>query len=139
MSFVLDNSVSMRWLFRDGKPQDIDYADGVLEGMKDISAIVPAIWGLEAANVIARAGANNLVTQLHIQAFLKLVGSINIEADTDTFAYALTDTLQLARRYRLTAYDASYLELALRLGLPLATLDENLQKAADEAGVEKFV
>lgn len=89
--------------------------------------------------MLSPVGANNLVTQLHIQAFLNLVGSINIEADTDTFAYALTDTLQLARRYLLTAYDASYLELALRLGLPLATLDENLQKAADKAGVEKFV
>ncbi len=139
MSFVLDNSVSMRWLFRDGKPLDIDYANGVLEGMKDISAIVPVIWGLEVANVIARAEANNQMTQPHIQAFLELVGSINIAVDTDTFTYALSDTLQLARSYRLTAYDASYLELALRLNLPLATLDENLLKAAAEAGVKKFV
>ena len=55
-----------------------------------------------------------------------------------TSAHALSGTLQLARRYKLSAYDASYLELALRLGMPLATLDEDLQKAAKKAGVKKF-
>ena len=56
-----------------------------------------------------------------------------------TFQQALSDTLQVARRYRLSAYDASYLELAMRTGLPLATLDEDLQKAAKKAGVKRFV
>ncbi len=139
MNFVLDNSVSMRWLFKDGKPQDIAYASGVLEVMKDTSAIVPVIWGLEVANVFARAEASDQVTEAHSQAFLELVESINIEVDTDTFTQALSSTLHLTRRYRLSSYDASYLELALRLDLPLATLDEDLQKAMMKAGVKKFV
>lgn len=139
MSFVLDNSISLRWLFMDGRPPDVAYANSVLEAMKDISAIVPVIWGLEVANVIARAEAGNQVTPAQSQAFLELVGSIKIEVDTDTFTCALSNTLDLARRHRLTAYDASYLELAMRLSLPLATLDENLQQAAANAGVNKFV
>lgn len=138
MSFVLDNSVTMRWFFGDGKPQELAYAGKVLEATKEANALVPVTWGLEVANVIAKAEAKALVTEARSGAFLEMLGDIDIEVDTATFVYALSNTLQLARRYRLSAYDASYLELALRLGLPLATLDEELQKAAKKAGVKKF-
>ena len=139
MSFVLDSSVSMRWLFGDGRPQDIGYASSVLVAMENVSAIVPVTWGLEVANVIARAESRDLMTEARSQTFLDMLKRAAIEVDMATFAYALSDTLQLMRRYRLSAYDASYLELALRLDLPLATLDENLQKAMTKAGVKKFV
>lgn len=99
---------------------------------------MPATWGLEVANVIARAEAKALVTEARSGAFLEMLGDVDIEVDAATFAHVLSDTLQLARRYRLSAYDASYLELALRLGIPLATLDEDLQKAAKKAGVKLF-
>ncbi len=138
MSFVLDNSVTMRWFFGDGKPQELAYAGKVLEATKEVNALVPMTWGLEVANVIAKAEAKALVTEARSGAFLEMLGDIDIEVDTATFVYALSNTLQLARRYKLSAYDASYLELALRLGLPLATLDEDLQKAAKKAGVKKF-
>lgn len=138
MSFVLDNSVTMRWLFGDGKPQELAYAGRVLDAMQDVKALVPMTWGLEAANVIAKAEAKALVTEARSGAFLEMLGEVEIEVDTATFAHALSDTLQLARRYKLSAYDASYLELALRTGLPLASLDEDLQKAAKKAGVKKF-
>ena len=90
------------------------------------------------ANVIAKAEEQGLVTEARSGAFLEMLEDVDIEVDAATFAHALSDTLQLARRYRLSAYDASYLELALRTGLPLATLDEDLQKAARKAGVKKF-
>ena len=138
MNFVLDNSVIMRWFFGDGKPRELAYADKVLDAMKKASAIVPATWGLEVASVIARAEAKGLVTEARSAAFLEMLAGVDIEADTATFHHALSDTLQLARRYQLSAYDASYLELALRQGIPLATLDEDLQKAAKKAGVKKF-
>lgn len=138
MNFVLDNSVTMCWFFGDGKPRELAYADKVLDAMKKASAIVPATWGLEVANVIARAEAKGLVTEARSAAFLEMLAGVDIEADTATFHHALSDTLQLARRYQLSAYDASYLELALRQGIPLATLDEDLQKAAKKAGVKKF-
>ena len=138
MSFVLDNSVTMRWLFGDGKPQELAYAGRVLDAMQDVKALVPMTWGLEVANVIAKAEAKALVTEARSGAFLEMLQEVEIEVDTATFAHALSDTLQLARRYKLSAYDASYLELALRTGLPLASLDEDLQKAAKKAGVKKF-
>lgn len=138
MSFVLDNSVTMRWLFGDGKPQERAYAGRVLDAMQDVKALVPMTWGLEVANVIAKAEAKALVTEARSGAFLEMLEEIEIEVDAATFAHALSDTLQLARRYKLSAYNASYLELALRTGLPLATLDEDLQKAAKKAGVKKF-
>lgn len=138
MSFVLDNSVTMRWFFGDGKPQELAYAGKVLDAMKDANALVPVTWGLEVANVIARAEAKGLVTEARSGAFLEMLEDVDIEVDTATFQHALSDTLQLARRYQLSSYDASYLELALRQGIPLATLDNDLRKAAKKAGVKKF-
>ena len=138
MSFVLDNSVTMRWFFGDGKPHELTYAGRVLDAMKVANALVPMTWGLEVANVIAKAEAKALVTEARSGAFLEMLEDLGIEVDPATFAHALSDTLQLARRYKLSAYDASYLELALRSGMPLATLDEDLQKAAKKAGVKKF-
>ena len=137
MSFVLDNSVTMRWFFGDGKPQELAYATKVLDALKVTNAIVPATWGLEVANVIARAEAKSLVTEARSGAFLALLEGVDIDVDAATFVQALSGTLQLARRYKLSAYDASYLELALRRGLPLATLDEDLQKAAKKAAPKK--
>lgn len=138
MNFVLDNSVAMRWFFGDGRPHELAYAQDVLEAMKQAIAVVPVTWGLEVSNVIARAEAKELVTEARSEAFLEMLGEVDITVDAATFSHALSDTLHLARRYRLSAYDASYLELALREGLPLATLDGDLQKAAKRAGVKRF-
>ena len=138
MNFVLDNSVTMRWFFGDGKPAELRYAGLVLDSLNKASAVVPVTWGLEVANVIARAEAKAIVTEARSRTFLELLEGINIEVDQATFSRSLSDTLQLARRYRLSAYDASYLELALRRTLPLATLDEDLQKAAKNAGVARL-
>lgn len=139
MSFILDNSVTMRWFFGDGKPQELVYAAKVLDAMKHDNALVPVTWGLEVANVVAKAESKGLVSEARSGVFLEMLADMDIDVDHATFVHALADTLQLARRYKLSAYDASYLELSLRLGLPLATLDEDLQKAAKKAGVKKFV
>ncbi len=138
MSFVLDNSVTMRWFFGDGKPQEIVYAGKVLDAMKNTHGLVPVTWGLEVANVLARAEAKGLATEARSTEFLEMLEDLEIDVDSATFERAMTDTLQLARRYRLSAYDASYLELALRLGISLATLDVDLQVAAKKSGVKKF-
>lgn len=138
--FVLDASVTMTWLLADGEQGDGAYAAAVLEALKDPStqAEVPVTWSLEVANVLARAEASDLLNEAQSEAFLEMLSSIPIRADNATFARALADTLQLARRHRLSSYDASYLELALRGGLPLATLDADLAKAARKAGVKRF-
>lgn len=138
MNFVLDKSVTMRWFFGDGEPQTLAYAREVLDAMKEATALVPMIWGLEVANVIARAEAKGLVPEARSRRFLSMLEDLDVQADDRTFAHALSDTLNLARRYQLSSYDASYLELALREELPLATADADLRKAAKRAGVRPF-
>jgi predicted nucleic acid-binding protein len=136
MNFVLDNSVVMRWFFGDGKASELAYSRSVLDAMKSADAIVPPVWGLEVANVICRAESQELVTEARSGAFLEMLSGIAIEVDHASADYSLSSTLNLARRYKLSAYDASYLELALRQGIPLATLDSDLRKAAKKAGVK---
>jgi predicted nucleic acid-binding protein len=140
VNFVLDASVTMCWLLPGGKPAGRAYALKVLDAMKQAQtgALVPVTWGLEVANVIAKAEARGLVREAQSEAFLEMLEVVGIGADPATFSWALSDTLQIARRYRLPAYDASYLELAMREGLALATLDEDLHKAAGKAGVKRF-
>lgn len=136
MRFVLDNSVAMRWLFGDGLVTDRQYAMQVLGFMVEQSAeaVVPNLWALEAANVLARAEAKGQLHEARSAEFLGLLQGMNISTDARTADHALHDTLQLARRFRLSAYDAAYLELSLREALPLATLDADLIKAIKATG-----
>jgi predicted nucleic acid-binding protein len=138
--FILDASVTLSWLLRDTAAQDEGYPLAVLNALRDAStaAMVPMTWGLEIANVIARSEAKELVTAAQSGSFIALLEGIPIDVDDETFAHVLSDTLQLSRRYRLSSYDASYLELALRSGAPIATLDDDLRRAATKAGVKTF-
>lgn len=138
MQFVLDNSVTMRWLFGDGSPSDQLYAKRVLAKIEDGNVLVPGVWCLEVANVIARAESKYGLAEARSAEFVHALQQMHIQVDPETCVHAMGDTLQLARRYNLSAYDAAYLELALREGLPLATLDEGLEKAAKKAGVKRF-
>ena len=136
MSFVLDNSVAMLWLVPETNSVGVDYARKVLEALKGSQALVLSLWALEAANVIAKVEAKGVVTEAESQRFIALLARLPIVTDQATATHALGDTLYLARRYKLSAYDAAYLELALRAGLPLATLDAELAKAATAAGAK---
>ena len=138
MRFVLDNSVTMCWLLNDGRPSDISYALKVLTSLTKTQAVVPGLWALEAANVVTKAESKGLVSEAQSQAFVSTLGRLNIVVDKATATQALGETLNLARRYKLSAYDAAYLELAMREGLPMATQDSALEKAARKAGVERF-
>jgi predicted nucleic acid-binding protein len=138
MSFVLDASVALLWLVPETNPASVDYASATLKALKESQAIAPSLLALEAANVVAKVESRGLVAEADSQRFIALLGRLNIVTDPATAAHALGDTLNLARRYKLSAYDAAYLELALRAGLPLATLDANLVKAATRAGVPIF-
>jgi len=140
VTLVLDASVTMSWLLGDARPSDRAYVAAVLAAMRNprAHADVPVTWSLEVANVLARAEARSIINEAQGEAFLAMLSNLPIRADAATFSRAMTDTLHLARRYRLSVYDASYLELALRIGLPLATLDANLTKAARKAGVKRF-
>jgi predicted nucleic acid-binding protein len=140
VKLVLDASVTMAWLLGDGKAADQRYAFAVLDAMKapDTVAEVPVTWGLEVANVLARGQGKGVITEAQGEAFLEMLAGIRIDPDAATFPRSLAEILQLARRYRLSSYDASYLELSLRAGVPLATLDADLQRAAKKAGARRF-
>jgi predicted nucleic acid-binding protein len=135
VSFVLDNSVTMRWLLNDGRAQDANYAEKVLLTLKNTDAVVPSLWALEVANVVAKIEAKGMLTAAITQSFVSTLNLLNIITDKTTSDRALGEVLNLARRYKLSAYDAAYLELAIRSNLALATLDADLTKAAKKAGV----
>lgn len=100
--------------------------------------MVPRPWHLEVTNAIALGERRNRATLMPAAAFIADLEALPITVDTETELRAWTDTLDLARRHGLTGYDAAYLELAVRLAVPLATLDKQLLAAAPAAGVTIF-
>ena len=140
MTFVLDASVTLSWLLQEGSAKDGPYALSVLNALRsgDAECAVPIAWGLEVANVLARGEAKVQITQEQSENFLEMLRGLAIDTDAASAGKSLSDTLQLARRFNLSAYDASYLELALRSECPLATLDADLSRASEKAGLKSF-
>jgi predicted nucleic acid-binding protein len=136
MQFVLDCSVAISWCLVD---ENNDYPNGILAMMADSKAFVPGIWSLEIANVLLVAERRNRMTTEQSEEAIALLQSLLIQVDPATDANALGATLLLGRQEGLAAYDAAYLELALRLGLPLATIDTRLAQAATRCGVDLVV
>lgn len=132
MAFVVDASVTMGWCFED---ENEAYSDAVLARLAEDEAIVPSIWLLEVANVILVAERRHRLTPAQATRFLELIGSLPISVDDATDVRSIWPILDLGRAHNLSSYDAAYLELALREGVPLATLDERLIRAARQAGV----
>lgn len=140
MNFVLDASVTLAWCFEDeaGGP-DGDYAVGVLEALRSSEAVVASIWPLEVANGLLVAERRGRLEQGAAAAFMELVLALPIALDPGTRSMALRGTHRVGRIRGLSAYDAAYLEVAARRGVPLATLDARLRDAAVEEGVPLFV
>lgn len=137
--FVLDNSVAMRWLLASDKKTDQSYAEKVLKSLLDAHAIVPNLWHLEAANVLLSAKKRAEIDSGEIEIFLSQLENLPIKTDSETHKQAFNRTLALGGAYKLSSYDAAYLELAIRRGLPIATLDTRLRKAAKKAAVDIFI
>jgi len=137
--FVLDNSVAMRWLLESPKASDQKYAESVLKSLSEHDAVVPNLWHLEAGNVVLGAERRGEVTVGESEKFINQLENLPIHVDTMTAHQAFSRTINLARSYKLSSYDASYLELAVRKGLPIATLDKGLRKAAKKADVDLFL
>jgi predicted nucleic acid-binding protein len=123
----------MTWFFHHDASAETDKLLGRLAGA-DI-AVVPQHWLLEVTNVLLAAEASRKKKAAESMEFLALLGSLAIEPDAETGHYATTTTIALGRKHKLTSYDAAYLELAMRRGAALATLDQNLRKAASMEGV----
>lgn len=138
-NFVLDNSVAMRWHLESEKAADQKYAEAVLVSLSDAEALVPNLWHLEAANVLLGAERRGETTIAEIEGFISQLESLPLLVDPMTSSHAFSRTMTLARAYKLSSYDAAYLELAIREGLSIATLDSDLVKAAKKAGVNLFL
>ncbi|MBW1732289.1 MAG: type II toxin-antitoxin system VapC family toxin [Deltaproteobacteria bacterium] len=134
-AIVLDNSVVMAWCFEDESNQ---YADQVLDSLQHVRAIVPSIWPLEVGNVLVVAERKERLKRTDCLRFLDLLSRLPIDIEQEGPDRLMREVYLLARDTGLSTYDASYLDLAMRKGLPLATLDKALAEAARDLNVELF-
>jgi predicted nucleic acid-binding protein len=133
--FVLDCSAVLSWLFPDeGDP----YGTALIEVVGDSRMYVPSLLWLEAANAFLIAERKGRLTVADTARMAAILEAMPTTTDTDPSESRFPEVMSLGRRYGLSAYDATYLDLALRRGLPIATLDSALMNAAQAAGVGVF-
>lgn len=124
----------MRWCFEE---TSTPYAEAILEEMVNgAEAIVPVLWLYEVVAVLSKSQRNGSMTSEKAAGFLEDLQSFSITVDEEGFGLVFTDVHRLAVQHRLSGYDACYLELAIRKGIPIATLDDDLQKATAASGVK---
>ena len=136
MSLVLDAAMTIAWLFEDEQTPN---ALATLQRVAEEGAVVPSLWRLEVANVLRNAVRRKRCDETHADLSLARLARLPIVVDAETDAHAWGATRTLSREEGLTPYDAAYLELALRLGKPLASGDEDLIAAAKRREVETIV
>lgn len=132
MSLVIDSSITLAWLFENERSAA---ADAVLHQVTESGAVAPSLWRLEVANALQTAVRSKRINVAFRDASIADLRALVVAIDPETHHQAWTSTLHLAERCKLTLYDAAYLELAQRLGLPLATLDRELRVAGRALGV----
>lgn len=124
--------MTLTWCFED---EASEHTESVLDLLRATEAVVPAIWTLEVANALVVAERRGRLSDAETTRFLEVLSALTIRVDIGLETTGIAPVLTIARSYGLSAYDAAYLELAMRLGLSLATLDERLRAAAEQAGV----
>ncbi len=129
--FVVDNSVVMSWCFKD---ETNSYADSVLDKLAEAAAVVPSIWPLEVVNVLLAAERQRRLSESDSIRFLTLLSQLPIGVEHER-PETMKELLALGRANNLSSYDASYLNLAMNKGFPLATLDNKLIQAAGRVNV----
>ncbi|MBV8456691.1 MAG: type II toxin-antitoxin system VapC family toxin [Acetobacteraceae bacterium] len=132
---VLDASCVFPWLFED---EASPAADAMLAVVGRQGAVVPSLWHVEVANGLGLAERRKRVSPADVHEAVALIRGLALTTDEMVPAYAFGTVLDLMRSHRVTAYDAVYLELAARLGLPLATNDRHLRAVANATGVALF-
>ena len=130
--FVVDNSVVMSWCFKD---ETNNYADKVLDRLAESPAIVPSIWPLEVVNVLLVAERQKRLSESDSIRFLTILSQLPIVVEYER-PEMMKDLLALARSNNLSSYDASYLDLAIRKGIPIATQNNRLIEAARRIDVQ---
>jgi len=130
--FVLDASVALAWCFED---QGTPFTDSVLDRLSDERAIAPGIWPLEVANVLAEAQRRGRLAPADTARLVQLLRSLPIEIESSSLDDVLGEIFSLAVDQELTSYDAAYLALSMRHGVPLASLDAGVRRASGRLGV----
>ena len=130
--FVLGTSVTLAWCF---EHESSSTADAILDLLVSLEAIVPAIWPVEVGNALLAGERRKRITPAETARSLELLRSLNIHLDDAGLGLGVDDLVALARSHKLSVYDAAYLSLAMREGIPLATLDRSLARAAQRAGI----
>jgi predicted nucleic acid-binding protein len=132
--FVLDNTVAMAWCFTEEATEFTKTLLSRLSNLTD-SAVVPALWLYEVANVVELAVRKGRIPGEKALAFLDSLADLPIEVENPSRTQVFVTVRTLAGQYQLTGYDAAYLELAIRHQLPLASLEKALSRAALAAGL----
>jgi predicted nucleic acid-binding protein len=131
---VLDASVALAWSFKD---EVSPYATFIVRSAKSARAVAPIIWPLEVTNALISAVRRKRIDELVANRIRDTLDRLPVDIDSEIAVASLGQRiLRLGIEHGLSAYDASYLELAMRRGLPLATQDERLLRAAGAAGIE---
>jgi len=131
-NFVIDNSVVMSWCFKDETSQ---YTDAILDILEVSTAFVPSIWPLEVGNVLLVAGRKKRLSEADSTRFIALLAALPIIIEQESPERMIKEIFAVAREHNLSSYDASYLDLAMKKGLSLATIDNNLIDAAKRSHV----
>ncbi|MEZ5537197.1 MAG: type II toxin-antitoxin system VapC family toxin [Thiolinea sp.] len=131
--FILDCSIAAAWCFED---EASEATDDLLERVRDYGAVVPSLWLLEITNILLQAERRGRIAAGDVTTRLELLRILPVSVEHSTQAEVFNSVVTLARVEGLTSYDAAYLELAIRQGLPLATLDRKLAQAAENSNVE---
>jgi predicted nucleic acid-binding protein len=135
LNVVVDASISLAWVFED---ESDAYADHVLDALRSWEAVAPALWPLEVTNGLLIAERRGRISSAETIAFLRTLMMLPIVVEPLSRNDAFTAMHSIGQKHRLSAYDATYLELARRLGVPLATSDRALRAAAHTEGVAVF-
>lgn len=131
-AYVLDSSVALAWIL---PRQQTARTKALLDQATEYGVQTTGLWPIETANVLLVYERREKLTAAERAAAIGFFGGLPIDIDDQTHARAWAATYDLALAHKLTVYDAGYLELALRAGLPLATLDSDLVHAATKLGV----
>lgn len=126
-ALILDCSATISWLMPDETSEQSNF---LLNMVTEKGALVPSLWKLEVGNVLLMAQRRNRISIVERIMIIHDLEKLPILIDTETVHYTWTETFALAEKFKLTLYDAAYLELAIRCDLPLATFDVALAKAA---------
>lgn len=125
--FVLDASAILSWCFEDERPRN---ADTLMRRFVEAGMLAPAHWPLEVTNILWVGERQKRITGPQVSAFIGLVEALRVEIDVETPWRAWSETREISRREQITAFDAAYLELAMRRQATLVTKDQKLIKAA---------